>query len=56
MNNREIADQAFENAIDEGRLSLDEDRTNYAGDFMFMGRNLKGVDCFKHIHKRTYIK
>ena len=56
MNHKEIANQAFENAIKEGRLSLDEESNNYAGDYMYMGKNSKGVDCFKHIHTRTYIK
>ena len=40
--------EAFANALDSGRLSLDENAYNYVGDFMHMGPNAKGRATFKH--------
>jgi len=42
---------AFDQAIAEGRLSADEDDTHYAGNYMYMG-TVNGCDTFKHIDTR----
>jgi hypothetical protein len=48
--------QAFGKAIDEGRLSDDEDAPNHAGNFMFMGyQGGPGKALFKHIVTRQYL-
>ena len=48
--------RAFGQAIDEGRLSDDEDAPNYAGLYMFMGyQGVTGKALFKHIDTRQYI-
>jgi hypothetical protein len=50
------AGQAFAKAIDEGRLSDDEDAPNYAGNYMFMGyQGVTGKALFKHIDTRQYL-
>ena len=49
-------EEAFENAIRQGRLSLDEASSNYVGDFMWMGKNSEGLDAFKNSTTRQYIK
>ena len=50
------AQQAFSNALDSGRLSLDENAYNYVGDYMYMGRNASGEDAaFKHKITRQYL-
>ena len=49
------ADRAFERAIESGRLSDNENASNYAGDYMFMGVQ-NGVPQFKHINTRQYLK
>ena len=46
--------QAFDQAVRAGRLSLNPDDDNYAGDYMYMGPG-KGGDAFKHIVTRRYI-
>ncbi len=46
--------QAFQEAIDAGRLSSDPKDTNYAGNYMYMG-TWDGVDTFKNIDTREYI-
>jgi len=48
--------EAFEKAIEAGRLSLDENAANYAGLFMWMGKNSSGLDAFKNTITRDYIK
>ena len=48
------SDDAFEYAIDTGRLSTDSSAENYAGDYMYMG-NENGNDLFKNINTRKYI-
>ncbi len=48
------AELAFEQAIEEGRLSDNELAKNYAGDFMYMGRDSNGRDMFKNINTRQY--
>jgi hypothetical protein len=48
--------QAFGKAIDEGRLSDDEEAPNYAGNYMFMGyQGGTGKALFKHINTRLYL-
>lgn len=48
--------EAFGKAIDDGRLSDDENAPNYAGNFMFMGyQGGSGKALFKHINTRRYI-
>jgi hypothetical protein len=49
------AQTAFELAISQGRLSSDPTAANYAGDFMFMGRNQSGHATFKHRMTRQYL-
>ena len=48
------SDQAFQDAIDAGRLSANEADANYAGNYMYMG-TWAGVDRFKHINTRQYL-
>ena len=47
-------DDAFQDAIDAGRLSANEADANYAGFYMYMG-TWDGVDSFKHINTRQYL-
>lgn len=49
------SDQAFDDAIRAGRLSDDESRSDYAGNFMYMGTHA-GVDLFKNIDTREYLR
>ena len=42
-------DEVFQQAIDEGRMSL-----RNANDYMYMGTR-DGVDMFKHIDTRKYL-
>ena len=46
---------AFNDAIAAGRLSANESARNYAGHYMYMGTDAKGIDLFKHINTRTYL-
>jgi hypothetical protein len=46
--------EAFEQAIREGRLSDDRTSPLYAGHYMYMG-TWSEVDTFKHILTRQYI-
>lgn len=48
--------EAFENAIVQGRLSKTKSALNYAGKFMYMGTDSTGKDRFKHIWTREYLK
>jgi len=54
--------EAFANALDaldSGRLSLDENAYNYVGDFMYMGRVTYADGSratFKHKMTRQYLK
>jgi hypothetical protein len=56
------AEQAFEQAIDDGRLSRDKTAPNYAGNYMYMGTEntvghgwrVRGRDLFKNIDTRAY--
>lgn len=48
---------AFEQAINEGRLSRNPSADNFAGHYMYMGPTVDGKhDAFKHIITRQYIK
>lgn len=47
-------DDAFEFAIDTGRLSNDKAADNYAGHYMYMG-TYNGLDKFKNTITREYI-
>jgi len=47
--------QAFETAIEAGRLSADEYSTIYAGNYMYMFTNDAGVSQFKHNSTRQYL-
>ena len=48
---------AFEQAIEEGRLSANPSADNYAGHYMYMGIACDGKrDAFKHILTRQYIQ
>jgi hypothetical protein len=50
------AGEAFAKAIEDGRLSDDEDDKNYAGNYMFMGyQGVTGKALFKHINTRQYV-
>ncbi len=44
---------AFNLAVETGRLSLDRNDSNYAGNYMYMGLN-QGKDAFKNIMTRAY--
>lgn len=46
--------EAFESAIDSGRLSADRAAPNFAGAYMYMG-TVAGIDQFKHIDTRRYL-
>lgn len=46
--------EAFEQAIKAGRLSVDSEADNYAGNFMYMGTDESGRDLFKNIETRCY--
>lgn len=48
--------EAFEQAINEGRLSRDPKASNYAGHYMYMGPTVDGKhDAFKHSLTRQYL-
>lgn len=47
------ADDAFDYAIDNGCLSSNPDYDNYAGKFMYMGKQ-DGKYAFKRIDTREY--
>ena len=48
------AKQAFDRAIESGRLNTDEDSLRYAGNYMYMGQK-GGIDQFKSINYRSYL-
>ena len=48
-------ESAFDEALATGRLTTDETKYNYVGDFMYMGMTKEGEAAFKHIHTRGYI-
>ena len=47
--------QAFETAIEAGRLSADEHSTIYAGNYMYMFTSDNGTTQFKHNETRQYL-
>jgi len=48
--------EAFEQAIKEGRLSRDPKTENFAGLYMYMGPTVDGKhDAFKHSLTRKYL-
>ena len=49
------AEESFEQAIRSGRLSENENATNYAGLYMYMGHS-NSVALFKNIETRKYLK
>lgn len=50
---------AFERAIENGRLSQDQEAANFAGNYMYMGTSWAigalGRDEFKHVGTRRYL-
>lgn len=46
-------EEAFEQAVSEGRLSFDKENQHYAGLYMYMG-TVDGRDLFKNINTRQY--
>ncbi len=48
------SNQAFEDAIEAGRLSTDRALANYAGNYMYMHTDDDGRDSFKNIKTRLY--
>jgi hypothetical protein len=48
------SDDAFDFAIDCGRLTINKTDTNYAGNYMYMG-TYAGKDQFKHIKTGKYL-
>jgi len=46
---------AFEQAIKNGHLSIDDRDSNFHGLYMYMGTE-NGLDLFKNINTREYIK
>jgi uncharacterized protein YpmB len=52
---RSDSQEAFQEAIDKGDLSVTSGAHNYAGDYMYM-YSLEGVDYFKHFNTKRYIK
>jgi hypothetical protein len=49
------AQQAFAQAINEGRLSTDPAAPTWAGYYMYMGTS-QGQDLFKHSLTREYLR
>lgn len=54
IRNKQFADDAFQEAIDASVLSEDEQATNFAGNYMYMGY-FNGKGQFKNINTRAYI-
>ena len=48
-------EQAFAQAINDGRLSTSPHDTRYAGHFMYMHHDHAGVAHFKHSTTRRYL-
>ena len=48
-------DLAFKEAIDNGVLSDDSGKENYAGHYMYMFTTSTNEDAFKHIETRKYV-
>ena len=58
LKERSAADAAFDRAISEGRLSDDPHARNFAGNYMYMGKDdysrSNGKDLFKNCVSRAY--
>ena len=48
--------EAFQKAIDSGRLNENESSELYAGNWMYMYTNEAGIDQFKNNNTRKYLK
>lgn len=48
-------DEAFNNAVESGKLSKDARRSNFAGNYMYMHTDINGYDHFKHVMTRRYL-
>ena len=48
------SDLAFKEALESGRLSVDPEAKNFAGNYMYMGTT-NGRHAFKHISTREYL-
>ena len=48
------AQECFNRAIEQGRLSLNEEEGHFVGGYMYMG-TWAGVDTFKHRGSREYL-
>ena len=48
--------KAFEDAVQKGRLNRDKASDLYAGNWMYMFPNEHGIDQFKNIITRKYLK
>lgn len=53
IDTKKYAREAFEKAITQGRLSVNPKAENYAGKYMYMGKNGQ-TDLFKNIVSRQY--
>jgi len=49
-------EQAFNQAIHDGRLSISPHDTTYAGRYMYMHHDHAGVAHFKNIDTRQYLR
>ena len=49
-------EQAFEQAIHAGRLSVEPDSPRYAGRWMYMHHDHDGAAHFKNINTREYLR
>ena len=48
-------DHAFDDAVEQGIFSADVNADNYAGEWMYMYTNERGLYAFKNINTREYI-
>lgn len=55
MNNRRDPQVVFWAAISAGRLSANPKNVLFAGNYMYMGDDAKGVALFKNIISRAYL-
>jgi hypothetical protein len=47
--------EEFKKAIQNGLLTRDENKSNYVGNYMYMGQDLKNKPMFKHGDTREYL-
>jgi len=50
------AKQAFDQAIEDSRLSSEPSSPRYAGNFMYMYHDVSGMAQFKHRDTREYLR